>query len=102
MLLICHPAITASSATLHWPKADNPRRRSNVRFRLKLTSVGLKQKQDRVLDFRASRRKVIKAIGAGEGNRTLVISLEGRWKTVSDQSRLRLFLSSKRAFWGKS
>ena len=51
MLLICHPAITASSATLHWPKADNPRRRSNVRFRLKLTSVGLKQKQDRVSTF---------------------------------------------------
>ena len=39
-------------------------------------------------------------IGAGEGNRTLVISLEG-YQTASDQSRLKLFPCSKRDFWGQ-
>jgi hypothetical protein len=42
--------------------------------------------------------QVLEKIGAGEGNRTLVISLEGSWKGVSDQSTLRLSLIGKRAF----
>jgi hypothetical protein len=34
-------------------------------------------------------------IGAVEGNRTLVVSLEGIWKTASDQSRRWLSLLSR-------
>jgi len=35
-------------------------------------------------------------IGAGEGNRTLIVSLEEFWKSVVDQSKLRLSGVGKR------
>ena len=46
--------------------------------------------------------KTIDFIGAGERNRTAVISLEGIWKSFLDQRRLRLFQCQKLSFWGKS
>jgi hypothetical protein len=46
--------------------------------------------------------QVLENIGAGEGNRTLVISLEGSRKSLAKQWELRLFARQKRADWGKS
>ena len=40
--------------------------------------------------------------GAGEGNRTLVISLEGCRIALSDQHELILLLVRKPAFWSES
>jgi hypothetical protein len=45
-------------------------------------NIGLKTKAGPGLDFQAGRRSEIKRIGAGEGNRTLVISLEGFCSTI--------------------
>jgi hypothetical protein len=41
---------------------------------------------------------VFEKVGAGEGNRTLVISLEGIWRTVLDQSELKPFSITKTRF----
>jgi hypothetical protein len=46
--------------------------------------------------------QVFEKNGAGEGNRTLVISLEGIRKSVLIQEKLRLFQSQKLPFWDES
>ena len=46
--------------------------------------------------------QVLENIGAGEGNRTLVISLEGYQKLLTKQCELRLFAGQKPAVWGES
>jgi hypothetical protein len=46
--------------------------------------------------------RAFEKIGAGEGNRTLVISLEGIWKSLLNQSRLRHLPRRKLPFWDES
>src|SRR6516164_9355019 len=62
--------------------------------------IALNQKDGALGDFGAP-RFAFDHIGAGEGNRTLVISLEGCRIALSDQHELILFLVRKPAFGAK-
>jgi len=60
---------------------------------------GNRRRPDR--NIQAGRRLQIEGSGAGEGNRTLVMGLEGCRKTLSDQSELKLSLVKNAPFGAK-